>query len=108
MEGDLLAVYVKAVLAALDSPFVCAMHRVILEHVCCVLGVAEWVVDGYNLDIRVLHRSTQDQPADPSESIDADLDLRTLNHSDLFVMQKVFKRVRQRCLLQNELAGTSG
>ncbi len=80
MEGDVLPVYFKAVLAALDSPSVCTMDRIILEHVCCVLGIAERVVDGYNLNIRVLHRSAEDKPADSAKAIDADLDLRTLNH----------------------------
>lgn len=80
MEGDVLPVYFKAVLAALDSPSVCTMHRIILKHVRCVLGIAERVVDGYNLNIRVLHRSAEDKPADSAKAIDADLDLRTLNH----------------------------
>jgi len=80
VEGDVLPVYIEAVLAALDSPSVCTMHRVILKHVRCVLGIAERVVDGYNLNIRVLHRSAEDKPADSAKAIDADLDLRTLNH----------------------------
>ena len=80
MEGDVLSVYFKAVSAALDSPAVRSMNCVILEHVRCILGVAKGVVDGYDLDVGVLHRSPQHKPSDAAEAIDADLDLRTLNH----------------------------
>ena len=80
MEGDLLAVYLKTVLGSRDVTLICAVYSIVLEHVCSVLGITERVVDGYDLDIRVLHRSTQDKPADAAEAIDADLNLWTLNH----------------------------
>ena len=80
VEGDFLAVYLKTVLATRDVTVVCAVDSVVLEHVCSVLGITERVVDGHDLNVRVLHRSTQDKPADAAETIDANLDLWTLNH----------------------------
>ena len=80
VKGDCLAVNLETSFAASDVALVCAVYCVILEHVCGILRVAKGVVDGYDLDIRVLHRSTQDKSADAAESIDANLDLRPLNH----------------------------
>ena len=85
----MLAVDFKAVCAAFHRPFVRSVDGVVLEHVGCILGVAEGVVDGYNLDIRVLHRSAQHKPPDATEAIDADFDLvGTLNHCDRQVYRK--------------------
>ena len=80
VKGDALAIYLKTILTALDVTIICAVHGVVLEHVCSILGIAEGVVDGYDLDIRVLHSSTQDKPADAAEPIDANLDLVSLSH----------------------------
>ena len=82
MKGDALAVYLKTILTALDVTIVCAVNSVVFEHVRSILRVAEGVVDGYDLDIRVLHCSTQDKPADAAEPIDANLDLVSLSHVD--------------------------
>ena len=82
VKGDALAVYLKIVLTALDVTIVCAVNSVVLEHVRSILRVAEGVVDGYDLDIRVLHGSTQDKSADAAEPIDANLDLLSLSHVD--------------------------
>lgn len=76
----MLAVHLKTVLAARHATFVCAVDSVVLEHVRSILRVTEGVVDGYDLDIGVLHRSTQDKPADAAEPIDANLDLVSLSH----------------------------
>ncbi len=109
VEGDVLAVYIKTVLAALDCSLICSVDCVVLEHVCCVLRVTEGVIDGYDLDIRVLHRSSQDKPADPAEPIDADLDLRTLYHDEFVWTQEIdaagIKRVA--CRLLRRLVLTS-
>ena len=80
VECNPLAIYFKTVLAALNVTIVCAVNGVVLEHVCSILWIAEGVVDGYDLDIRVLHRSTQNKPADAAEPIDANLDLIALSH----------------------------
>lgn len=42
-----------------------------LEHVLHVLSVDEGVVDGNNVDHRVLQRRAQYQPPDASETVDA-------------------------------------
>lgn len=80
MKGNALAIYFKTVLAALDVTIVRAVNGVVFEHVCSILWIAEGVVDGYDLDIRVLHRSTQNKPADAAKAIDANFDLVSLSH----------------------------
>lgn len=82
VEGDVLAVHLKTILAALNATLVRAMDSVVLEHVCSILRVAERVVDGYDLDIWVLHSSTQDKPADAAEAIDANFDRVSLSHGE--------------------------
>jgi hypothetical protein len=52
-----------------------AVDSVVLEHVGHVLGCDEGVVDGDELDILALEGDPGDEPPDPSETVDSDLNL---------------------------------
>jgi hypothetical protein len=45
------------------------VYRVVLEHVCHVLGINERVIDANNLGLGIVQSGTKDQPPDPTESI---------------------------------------
>ena len=49
------------------------MHRVVFEEVTKRGNIDEGVVDCRNLDVRVVQRRSQDEPANTPEAIDAEL-----------------------------------
>jgi hypothetical protein len=74
VELDSLAVDNKVVALVADLTLEDTVGRVVLEHVDGVVRLNEGVVDSNNLDVGVLDGIAEDDTADTTETVDADLD----------------------------------
>ena len=73
-EGNLLTIHLERVGIVLNRALEATVDRVVLEHVCHVVRGHEGIVDSNDLNVLALECSAEDEAADASETVDADLD----------------------------------
>lgn len=73
VELDLLAVNNQGIFLDLNCALEPSVLTVILEHVGSVLWLNEWIIDGDNVDFIVLDSISEDNSANTTEAVDADV-----------------------------------
>jgi hypothetical protein len=86
VHGDTAAIDDNALVAGGHVGLEPAVHGVVLQHICQIVGRAK-VVDAHDLDLRVLQAAAQDHTADPAKSIDTNFNA----HHENFLSDGIYQ-----------------